>query len=469
MRKTIFFIMGLSIPHIVYAVYPYILNPYTNTYDYVGLEGVIDVKDYGAKGDGSTDDTNAFVKAVATSFQVFIPSGTYIVGEFGPTNRSNFTMFGVGNSSILKMKTNNNAPLLAVTNCTGCTFRDFKIDGNASNQSVNNVSYGVDVVASSQTTIQNLTIRNTNGHAIAIESDSIGDTANDRIMFNDIDNIGGTTSQGIATGIGAGVPHIRMHIIGNTIRGTPFEGAQLYLSSSEVNSNHFQTPLSIGVTLTNGGGNELTGNEFIGNVFGLELGQNTNDTVISGNYIESTGSPNTHALSFAFGTGYNRISITGNTIRGQNILVQAPNVSASSGNAVMSGNLFYKTNPADQSLWITPLQNVTLIGNMFDTTVSTMSQIILQQPCGTLVVGNYFVGSSSVANTAIKGTSPCNSVYVGNLKTGAWAPDVTEAGDFDIDGSSVPTAGAALCLTAAGLMGHCSTTPTGGNCTCVNP
>ena len=41
----------------------------------------VNVRDYGAKGDGISDDTAAFQSAVATGFDVFVPKGTYYIAS----------------------------------------------------------------------------------------------------------------------------------------------------------------------------------------------------------------------------------------------------------------------------------------------------------------------------------------------------------------------------------------------------
>lgn len=46
-----------------------------------GPNAIISVKYYGAKGDGSTDDTAAFQAAIATNQAIYVPAGTYKVSS----------------------------------------------------------------------------------------------------------------------------------------------------------------------------------------------------------------------------------------------------------------------------------------------------------------------------------------------------------------------------------------------------
>ncbi len=73
--------------------------------------GVIDVKRYGATGDGQTDDTAAIQAAIdavpATGGAVLFPSGTYIVAPgraVGIVIKSNLLLMGAGAGSVLKIK-----------------------------------------------------------------------------------------------------------------------------------------------------------------------------------------------------------------------------------------------------------------------------------------------------------------------------------------------------------------------------
>jgi len=90
---------------------------------WVFSDAVANVKNYGATGDGVTDDTAAFVAAAAASTEIYIPAGTYIVDTFQPQNNSRIT--GAGPSTVLKK--------LAAT--TG-----YIIDGTTNTMSVANMT-----------------------------------------------------------------------------------------------------------------------------------------------------------------------------------------------------------------------------------------------------------------------------------------------------------------------------------------
>ena len=59
------------------------------------LRESVSVKDFGAVGDGVTDDTTAIQKAIDTGLRVFIPAGDYIISST-LTLAPNTTLFGVG-------------------------------------------------------------------------------------------------------------------------------------------------------------------------------------------------------------------------------------------------------------------------------------------------------------------------------------------------------------------------------------
>jgi hypothetical protein len=67
----------------------------------------VSVKDYGAKGDGTTIDTLAFVNAIATGKNVFVPSGTYNIDSKLTLTHNSQSIFGNGfYNSIIKASSN---------------------------------------------------------------------------------------------------------------------------------------------------------------------------------------------------------------------------------------------------------------------------------------------------------------------------------------------------------------------------
>lgn len=69
-------------------------------YLYHNTEGTVSVKQYGAKGDGVTDDTVAFRNAINSGYTVYVPKGHYILTE-EIENTTGLTMYGDGDETIL--------------------------------------------------------------------------------------------------------------------------------------------------------------------------------------------------------------------------------------------------------------------------------------------------------------------------------------------------------------------------------
>jgi hypothetical protein len=108
-----------------------------------GLDpSTFNVKDYGAVGNGVTDDTAAvqaaFTAAVAAPVgAVLLPPGTYLVGNLlfgnqqtGSQSTSPAALVGFGYSSMLKAKPGTTGTLLQAWSVAGVRFRDFTVDAS---------------------------------------------------------------------------------------------------------------------------------------------------------------------------------------------------------------------------------------------------------------------------------------------------------------------------------------------------
>lgn len=89
----------------------------------------VSVKDFGAKGDGVTDDTAAIQAAINSGLAVVFPRATYALGS-ALTIASPVTIYGEG--STLKRTFNTNFIRTLTISGTNVTIRDLRIDGNRS-------------------------------------------------------------------------------------------------------------------------------------------------------------------------------------------------------------------------------------------------------------------------------------------------------------------------------------------------
>jgi hypothetical protein len=90
----------------------------------------ISVKDFGAVGDGITDDTEKLNLAFSSSYKnIYIPAGTYLISN-SINIPSNKNIFGTGIQSAIKLKENIQIDMLVSSNCENIVFENFKLDGN---------------------------------------------------------------------------------------------------------------------------------------------------------------------------------------------------------------------------------------------------------------------------------------------------------------------------------------------------
>lgn len=99
------------------------------------IKDYINIKWFGAKGDGETDDTEALQKAINISSKVVIPKGTFIVSK-SLTLKDSIIIQGVGESSIIKKGGDENVYFNLFTGMQitkEYIFSNLKFDGNCNN------------------------------------------------------------------------------------------------------------------------------------------------------------------------------------------------------------------------------------------------------------------------------------------------------------------------------------------------
>lgn len=161
-----------------------------------GINGKISVKEYGAVGDGITDDTSAIQSAInvakTNGYNLFFPPGTYIISNTLDIsyNIKSFTLSGSGWSSIIKMKT---AGVIPVTGAwlDGLIVENLLLDGNHRGSGA--ASHGFNIKNPNNVLFRNVKVMDYLYTAILVYLNNInlaGDFRNVWILDCDIDGYG---------------------------------------------------------------------------------------------------------------------------------------------------------------------------------------------------------------------------------------------------------------------------------------
>jgi parallel beta-helix repeat protein len=252
----------------------------------------INVKDYGAVGDGATDDATAYqnaLNAAATGEKcVVIPEGTYIIGTT-LTIDDDVTFRGIGWGSILKAKSTLPGAILTNKNHHPgqnqyVTISDLYLDGNKTARAT---GYCLHFNNLQWSRITNVKIENSPSYGIYLDGSSAfcDEIAFTNCLFRYNENSGiyfyvssanmmvncSFFSNNMVTGYGA-----------VSING----GSQNVINGCSIMSNHLH-----GVFLSNSYSNIVKGCTTINNKHhGIYLGTNANDNVVTNNTCDGNSS-----------------------------------------------------------------------------------------------------------------------------------------------------------------------------------
>lgn len=263
-----------------------------------GME-VYNVKDFGAVGDGNTDDTEAIQSAIDAAETdggiVFVPQGVYLVTpSTGLSMKSNIHLSGAGHGSILKIpnRANVTGNLLKVESRTDVVISNLMLDGNRDEQS-GSTNYGLYVAASQNCKINSVWTRSFSGVGNQVyDSDGVvvTDCTSTGNLFHGFEGeqVRGCVWKGNR---GYGNDRHGIFISPGEVGGTGAQGNIIIGNSFD---NNGQYGIAIGIAAAPGSellsnGNMISNNSVRNNGhYGISL-YYQDGSIITGNLIESNG------------------------------------------------------------------------------------------------------------------------------------------------------------------------------------
>ena len=310
-------------------------NEFGNIYNNIAIVPVYGVKnikdDYGAIGDGLSDDTAAVQAAATAGGMVYFPAGTYLVSAVTMSTSATFT--GVGKLSIIKQIAATVAHMLTVSGTsTRVVMQNITIDGNTVSQAANSTNRSLYLSSTGTATnpssleVLNCTFINGNYADIYVQTDTVLSTL-DYLTVDGCTFLGGSDANNDANGDPRYISITRpiiYRITGNTFNFNvaPAGFGRVAIMSFQTGS---VTDWAHG-TITNNTisycGKHTDGGS--GNLAAISLYSYAECVVISNNVLISSWGG---AISSKFDA--ENLTITGNTIRGVYSLHGNPNTGGS--------------------------------------------------------------------------------------------------------------------------------------------
>lgn len=197
---------------------------------------VLNVRDFGATGDGSTNDTSALQALfdVAAGRRIYFPKGTYRARDLRPPN--NAIIFGEGKDSIIKAPDGVTAPLPVIyaVSRSGLRISDLSIDGNRANIGVGATRdmgqpwEGIDLSECSNIEIRRVWIQNCDNEGI--DCDGGDDIVIDGVTISGCGGAGIHPSNGSGALTALGV---RIRNLTSSSNGATYSRPAIYIYDSQ--------------------------------------------------------------------------------------------------------------------------------------------------------------------------------------------------------------------------------------------
>jgi len=436
----------------------------------------VSVKDFGAVGDGVTDDTAAIQDALNAVKKVYVPDGTYLCSTV--TVSSDNTHIWGSKGAILKLKNSVDVDLLDLSNFDNLTISDITLDGNKANQTTDVDAVCIRGDDNSNVVIQNCIIKNSalsgvnirNSDGVKIVNNLITDCGTKNsinsgdgiyLAFNSNDYVSGNSvinpaRIGIILKGSVSVNSSRSVVIGNFVNnsgenaiGTEDGNVSTLIVNNIVDTsgdNSFASTKAGIVVGETGETVTVSGNRVVNaGSFGIEVVHGADETIVTNNNISSSGSIGIFATAVDGSGGLDNLLINGNLVT--TTVTDGIFISAAATNPLTSANINKNINilnnvvrdAARDAIVCSAMLDFSVSNNSIHSTTTGAGIRVINSEEGS-VCNNYITEANSRGVYIQGSTINCDNISVRDntvVEAGTWGVFLTASDNGSIMGNTV--------------------------------